>query len=450
MESLPEFQLPEIKRTPLEELCLQVKLYEPHGRITDFILKALDPPLELAVKNAVTLLQDIGALTSDELVTDMGKQLGSLPVHPSTSRMILLAILLNCLDPALTVACAAGFREPFVLPLHPYQKKQAQSARQELAGMYGGYSDHLSIVAAFDRWQSARASGQEHQFCSRYFVSGGTMAQLAGMRQQLQAELAQKGFIKMESHPCSLNARDPGIVRAVLTAGMYPMVGNLLPPISGSMKAVVQTARGEKVRIHPHSTSIRLDEVSRLNPSLLNQLLVVFDEVTRGEAQVYIRKCTLVTPHPLVLLSTEMVVAPAEGDSEDTMVEQSAGDDDDSDDDGDSGEDEVEVMERPSKEEQAQHRLLAAADSVVSVVVDRRFYFSSTAVDGAQLFVLRSRLTAALNFKVSQPRSNLPNFLADSVHAIACLLSFDGMPSMTVASTSDRGSSRSKGSQRRF
>lgn len=150
----------------------QVKLYEPHGRIADFILKALDPPLEVSVRNAVTLLQDIGALTSDELLTDMGKQLGSLPVHPSTSRMILLAILLNCLDPALTVACAAGFREPFVLPLHPYQKKQAQVAREELAGMYGGYSDHLSIVAAFDRWESARASGQEHQFCSRYFVSG--------------------------------------------------------------------------------------------------------------------------------------------------------------------------------------------------------------------------------------------------------------------------------------
>lgn len=150
----------------------QVKLYEPHGRIADFILKALDPPLDIAVRNAVTVLQDIGALTSEELLTDIGKQLGSLPVHPSTSRMILLAILLNCLDPALTVACAAGFREPFVLPLHPYQKKEALAARQELSAMYGGYSDHLSIVAAFDRWEAARARGQENQYCSRNFVSG--------------------------------------------------------------------------------------------------------------------------------------------------------------------------------------------------------------------------------------------------------------------------------------
>uniref|UniRef100_A0A7I4A4A1 RNA helicase n=1 Tax=Physcomitrium patens TaxID=3218 RepID=A0A7I4A4A1_PHYPA len=414
MQALPEFQLPEIKRTPLEELCLQVKLYEPHGRIAEFILRALDPPLEIAVRNAVTLLQDIGALTSDELLTEMGKQLGSLPVHPSTSRMILLAILLNCLDPALTVACAAGFRDPFVLPLHPYQKKQAQHARQELAAMYGGSSDHLSIVAAFDRWENARVNGQESNFCSRYFVSGGTMFQLAGMRQQLQGELVQKGFIKMEPHPCSLNARDPGIVRAVLAAGMYPMVGNLLPPLPGSAKAIVQTARGEKVRIHPHSISIQPNELASMDQTKLNQLLVVFDEVTRGEAQVYVRKCTLITPHPLILLSTEM------------------------------------VKERPSREVPAQHRLMSSADALVSVVVDRRFYFSSTALDGAQLFVLRSRMNAALNFKVTQPRLYLPAVLADSVHAIACILSFDAMPAMALPSTSHRGSSRSRGAHHRF
>lgn len=49
------------------------------------------------------------------------------------------------------------------------------------------------------------------------------------------------------------------------------------------------------------------------------------------------------TPHPLVLLSTEMVVAPPEGESEDTTVDQSTVGDDVSDDDGESGEDEGEV-----------------------------------------------------------------------------------------------------------
>lgn len=60
--------------------------------------------------------------------------------------------------------------------------------------------------------------------------------------------------------------------------------------------------------------------------------------------QVYIRKCTLITPHPLVLLSTEMVVAPPEGASEDIMVEpNTVGEDILSDDDVGSAEDEGEV-----------------------------------------------------------------------------------------------------------
>lgn len=135
------------------------------------------------------------------------------------------------------------------------------------------------------------------------------MSQLAGMRQQLQAELAQKGFITMEPHACSANARDPGIVRAVLAAGMYPMVGNLLPPLSGSTKAIVQTGRGEKVRIHPHSTSIRPDEISRLDPTLLSQLLVVFDEVTRGESQVnHSCSCTNAFLQSFVFKSTDVSI----------------------------------------------------------------------------------------------------------------------------------------------
>ncbi len=150
----------------------QVKLLEPHGRIVEFIRKAIDPPLDLAVRNAVMLLQDLGALTPDERLTELGKQLGSLPVHPSTSKMLLVAILLNCLDPALTVACAAGYREPFVLPMAPDQKKRASAARQELAEIYGGYSDHLAVVAAFDRWEAAKTNSQEKQFCSQYFISG--------------------------------------------------------------------------------------------------------------------------------------------------------------------------------------------------------------------------------------------------------------------------------------
>lgn len=409
--ALPDFKVPEIKRTPLEELCLQVKLLDSKYSIKDFLSKAVDPPNQLSISNAIRLLRDVGALTSDERLTELGKQLGALPVHPSTSKMLLLGILLNCLDPALTIACAAGYRDPFVLPTTPDQRKRAVAAKRELASAYGGYSDHLAIVAAFDRWEQAHSNGSERRFCEQNFLSMGTMVMLAGMRQQLQKELAHKGFIPKVPHPCSLNAHDPGIVRALLVAGSYPMVGTLLPALPTGKKAVVQTAQGMKVRIHPHSINFSLIHHNTQRQETLNKPLLVFDEVTRGEAWMYIRNCTLVKPHPLLLLATEMVVAPLDTEGSDSDGDEESSDNSDEED-----------MTTEGQEEQ----IMSDPNSPVVVVVDRWMKFQATAVEAAQLYCLRERLAAAIAFKLKNPRKLLPPVLGNSVFAVACLLSYDG------------------------
>jgi len=162
--SLPDYQIPEIKRMPIEELCLQVKLLDSNCRIADFLKKTLDPPIPETVGNAIAVLQDLGALTQDEQLTELGEKLGSLPVHPSTTKMLLFAILMNCLDPALTLACAADYRDPFVLPIAPDERKRAAAARVELASLYGGFSDQLAVVAAFDCWRRARDRGKNLNF----------------------------------------------------------------------------------------------------------------------------------------------------------------------------------------------------------------------------------------------------------------------------------------------
>ncbi|KAH9315837.1 hypothetical protein KI387_024464, partial [Taxus chinensis] len=415
--ALPDYQIPEIKRTPLEELCLQVKLQNPYCNISDFISKAIDPPVDLAVRNAIIMLQDIGALTRDEKLTELGKKLGSLPVHPSTSKMLLFAILMNCLDPALTIACVAGYREPFVLPMAPNEKKQAFAAKMELIATYGGYSDHLAIIAAFDGWKQAKNKGQQAEFCKNYYVSHSTMFMLDGMRKQLRRELAQKGFISDNLHSCSLNAQHTGILRAVIVAGLYPMVGTLLPPLPTGQKAVVQTAKGEKVRIHPHSSNFRLVHYNSKTANSLQRPLLVFNEVTRGESQVFIKNCTLVKPYPLLLLATEMVVAPLDPDEE--------MDDEDEDDEAIDSEEEDESLKQLPAEKQNQ-RVMSSPDKEVMVVVDRWFRFEATSLDAAQLYCLRERLSAAVSFKIKHPRETLPPILGESVFAIACMLSYDG------------------------
>lgn len=57
--NLAEYQLPELKRCPLEELCLQVKLLAvgEGADVREFLNKAVEPPVEQAVLQALTLLQ---------------------------------------------------------------------------------------------------------------------------------------------------------------------------------------------------------------------------------------------------------------------------------------------------------------------------------------------------------------------------------------------------------
>ncbi|XP_030929402.1 DExH-box ATP-dependent RNA helicase DExH6 isoform X1 [Quercus lobata] len=412
-DSLPEFQLPEIKRIPIEELCLQVKLLDPNCKIEDFLNKTLDPPVFEAVRNAILVLQDIGALSVGEKLTELGEKLGSLPVHPLTSKMLFFAIMMNCLDPALTLACASDYRDPFTLPMLLIDKKRADAAKSELASLYGGTSDQLAVIAAFECWNNAKQRGQEERFCSEYFISKSTMSMLSGMRKQLQNELIRNGLIPDDVSRCSLNARDPGVLHAVLVAGLYPMVGRLRPPHKNA-KRFVETSGGDKVRLHPHSTNFKLS-FSKTN----HCPLIMYDEVTRGDGGMIIRNSTVVGPLPLLLLATEIAVAPANNDDEDEEDEDDDSDGDESDEDG---------MDIDKKSVgRHEEKIMSSPDNSVTVIVDRWLFFGSTALDIAQIYCLRERLLAAILFKVTHPRTDLPPVLAASMHALARILSYDGL-----------------------
>ncbi|XP_030482564.2 DExH-box ATP-dependent RNA helicase DExH6 [Cannabis sativa] len=397
--SLPEFQVPEMRRMPIEELCLQVKLLDPDCKIDDFLQKTLDPPVRETIRNAIIILQDIGALSGEEKLTELGAKLGSLPVHPVICRMLFFAVLMNCLDPALTLACAADYKDPFTLPMSPYQKKKANDAKYKFASMYGGHSDQLAVVAAFECWKTAKLRHQGGQFCAENFVSSSTMSMLNGMRKQLQNELIQTGLIPENISSCSLNARNSGILHAVLVAGLYPKVGRLLRPYQKDKRIFVKTAGNDKVRLHTQSINSTLSFEENDSP------LVMYDEVTRGDGGMFIKNCTVVGPLPLLFLSTEIAVAPDDSVDDDDNNNDDFGSDNESDED----------------------KVMSSPENSVVVIVDRWLYFKSTALDIAHIYLLKERLSAAILFKVKNPKTILPPILEASVSAIARVLSCDGL-----------------------
>lgn len=349
---------------------------DPYSKIEDFLLKTLDPPVPETIQNAVILLKDIGALSDDdEKLTLLGEKLGSLPVHPSTGKMLFFAILMNCLNPALTLACSSDFRSPFTIPMLLNEKQKANNAKAELASLYEGQGDQLAVIAAFECWKNVKRSS-EKQFCSEYFLSPNTMFMLSGMRKQLERELIRNGFIPEDVSSCSLNAHDPGIVHAVLVAGLYPQIGRL--SVQRGRKSV-EIANGEKIHLMSLSTK-------SYSGKLLERPMVVYDEIVRGDRMGYIRNCTVVGPLPVMLLSSDIAVVPAKKCNDETEK------DDDGSDFGDSDEEKNQSGETSM--------IMSSPEDSVTVFVDGWLPFKSTALDIAQIYCLREQLLKAILFKV--------------------------------------------------
>jgi ATP-dependent RNA helicase DHX36 len=76
--SLRVIGLPELLRSDLQEICLDIKSYGFKSSIRQTLAEAIDPPSPKAVDASVTELVKLDALTDDENLTPLGKLLASM------------------------------------------------------------------------------------------------------------------------------------------------------------------------------------------------------------------------------------------------------------------------------------------------------------------------------------------------------------------------------------
>ncbi|XP_061571968.1 3'-5' RNA helicase YTHDC2 isoform X2 [Cololabis saira] len=296
-KNMLEYQVPQLLRMPLQELCLQTKLLAPsYCPIAEFLSKAPQPPLGHAVQSAVQLLKKIGALDQKEELTDLGYHLADLPVEPHLGKMVLCGVVLKCLDPILTLACTVAYRDPFVLPSDSSQRRAALHCRQRFTA--NSFSDHMALLRAFQAWQKARSEGWERSFCEKNFLSQATMEMILGMRTQLLGQLRAIGFVRARGgsdiRDVNLNSENWAVVKAALVAGMYPNLVHINKDTSA-----LSSARERKVHFHP--TSILSHTLfSEKNPAEAARSIpstwLIYDEMSRGHRMASVRCCSLVTP----------------------------------------------------------------------------------------------------------------------------------------------------------
>lgn len=323
---LPEQQLPEIQRVPLEQLCLRIKILDVFAEqmLESVFSRLIEPPAMGSLDAAKQRLQDLGALTADERLTPLGYHLACLPVDVRIGKLMLFGAIFRCLDPALTIAASLAFKSPFV---SPWDKRE--EANEKKLAFAVASSDHLALLQAYKGWCCAAKNGHQAGFlyCRENFLSWRGLQEIASLKRQFAELLSDIGFIKeglrarIIERMCSkgtdgvleatgpeanLNSDNIRLMSAMLCAALYPNVVQVRAP-QGNYK---MTSKGA-MKMQPKANELRFmtknDGCVHVHPSSVNYTVrhynspyLVYHEKVKT-SRVFIRDCSMVSVYPLVL-----------------------------------------------------------------------------------------------------------------------------------------------------
>ncbi|KZT30522.1 P-loop containing nucleoside triphosphate hydrolase protein [Neolentinus lepideus HHB14362 ss-1] len=266
---MADHPLPEIMRLSLSDLALRIKIMKIRlgSSIEDVLSRALDPPASVNIQRAVAALVEVRALTSSEEITAMGQLLSKLPTDVHLGKLLLMATLFRCLDPALTIAATLNSKSPFVTPFGLEQ--QADKAKRSFQSEN---SDFLTIHNAFNSWRSC-APSHVHKFCRTNFLSHQNLQQIEELRQQFLGYLVDSGFIQVDRSfvrdlsrarygrnrtrfvvvpaEFNCNAQNSALISAALTAGLYPKL-LAIDPSNWQMRTI---GNNQPAAFHPSSVN---------------------------------------------------------------------------------------------------------------------------------------------------------------------------------------------------
>lgn len=327
------FQVPEMLRMPLVELCLQIKLLSL-GDIKQFLSKAIEMPKDEAINTAVSSLKEVGAVNENEELTPLGHHLAKLPVDLLLGKMMLYGAIFGCLSPILSIAAFLSHKSPFV---HLKEEREVveRSKLAILSDKTDGssnscdnerQSDHIVMMIAYEKWEKIlqeKGAKAAQNFCRLHSLSSSVMHVIRDMRVQLGTLLADIGLIHLPedfqgrrkgnlygwfsnaSQPFNKHANHFAVVKAILCAGLYPNVaatveGIHAPALGNLRQSLKSLSKGNpawydgKREVHIHPSSVNGDSKVFQYP-----FLVFLEKVETN--RVFLRDTTIISPYSLLL-----------------------------------------------------------------------------------------------------------------------------------------------------
>ncbi|XP_010414784.1 PREDICTED: DExH-box ATP-dependent RNA helicase DExH4, chloroplastic isoform X2 [Camelina sativa] len=319
------YQVPEILRVPLVELCLQIKLLGL-GHIKPFLHKALEPPSESAINSAISSLHKVGALDADEELTPLGHHLAKIPVDVLIGKMLLYGGIFGCLSPILSIAAFLSCKSPFI---HPNDEQNVDRVKLALLSdkldsssnlnNNDRQSDHLLMMIAYEKWlKILHEQGMQaaQRFCDSKFLSSSVMQSISDLRIEFGTLLADIGLINLpntgegrrkenldvwfsdKTQPFNMYSQEPEVVKAILCAGLCPniaegLVNRLTKPAKETQRYAVW--HDGKREVHIDKTSINK------NCKAFQYPFIVFHEMVETKKLVYLKDTTVVSPFAILL-----------------------------------------------------------------------------------------------------------------------------------------------------
>jgi len=205
--------VPEIQRTSLDHLILQVKVLRV-GDPRKILGYAMQPPLQQTIEESLLALVETGALSSEKTgwvsnfaqqreydetgcITKLGKIYASLPVDIRIARLIVFGFVFDLPHEAMIMGACLSlpglgvFSRPFQKDYEFFQKKLEWAA--------GSWSDPFAALRAFETWQflqqTGRISGKtEKDWCRKEFLNAQKLREAKDVTQDLQRRLEQIGI----------------------------------------------------------------------------------------------------------------------------------------------------------------------------------------------------------------------------------------------------------------
>jgi ATP-dependent helicase HrpA len=211
--SRPEFTTPEIQRTNLAAVILQMRQLGL-GNPDDYPF--IDPPDSRFINDGFRLLLELGATDEKRKLTSLGRRLARLPIDPRLARMVLAAEENNCLNEVLIIVSTLSVQDPRERPVEKQQK--ADEKHKEYRDEHSDFVSMLNLWADYNDRKKHLTQNKLRQYCQQQFLSYMRLREWFETYHQLVGLVKGMGM-KMNSTPADY----PEIHQSLLTG----LLGNI-------------------------------------------------------------------------------------------------------------------------------------------------------------------------------------------------------------------------------